>query len=54
MDFFQSLKEWTKDKNNAEILITQTETKLESIGKLIIKTDGTIETEIIKEVPDKK
>ena len=43
-----------KDKTNAEIPIAQTGTKLESIGKLIIKTDGTIETEIIKEVPKPK
>ena len=43
-----------KDKTNAEIPIAQTGTKLESIGKLIIKTDGTIETEIIKEVPEPK
>ena len=44
----------TKDKNNKEIPIAQTGTKFESIGKLIIKTDGTIETEIIKEVPEPK
>ena len=44
----------TKDKNNADIPIAQTGTKFESIGKLIIKTDGTIETEIIKEVPEPK
>ena len=43
-----------KDKTNAEIPIAQTGTKLESIGKLIIKTDGKIETEIIKEVPEPK
>ena len=42
----------TKDKNNKEIPIAQTGTKLETIGKLIIKTDGTIETENIKEVPE--
>ncbi len=42
----------TKDKNNQEIPIAQTGTKLETIGKLIIKTDGTIETENIKEVPE--
>ena len=42
------------DKTNEEIPIAQTGTKLESIGKLIIKTDGKIETEIIKEVPEPK
>ena len=46
--------EKAKDKTNAEIPIAQTGTKLESIGKLIIKTDGKIETEIIKEVPEPK
>jgi 2',3'-cyclic-nucleotide 2'-phosphodiesterase (5'-nucleotidase family) len=30
----------TKDKNNKEIPIAQTGTKFESIGKLVIKTDG--------------
>ena len=44
----------TKDKNNAEIPIVQTGTKFESIGKLIIKSNGTIKTEIIKEVPETK
>jgi hypothetical protein len=44
----------TKDKNNAEILIAQNGTKFESIGNLIIKTDRTIKTEIIKEVPEPK
>ena len=41
----------SKDKNNKEIPIAQTGTKLESIGKLIIKIDGTLESENIKEVP---
>jgi 2',3'-cyclic-nucleotide 2'-phosphodiesterase (5'-nucleotidase family) len=41
----------SKDKNNKEIPIAQTGTKLESIGKLIIKTDRTLESENIKEVP---
>ena len=44
----------TKDKNNKEIPIAQTGTKFESIGKLVITTDGKIETEIIKEVPEPK
>jgi 2',3'-cyclic-nucleotide 2'-phosphodiesterase (5'-nucleotidase family) len=42
----------SKDKNGKVIPISQTGTKLESIGKLIIKSDGTLETEIIKEVPE--
>ena len=44
----------TKDKNNKEIPIAQTGIKFESIGKLVITTDGKIETEIIKEVPEPK
>ena len=42
----------TKDKNNKDILISQTGTKLQSIGKLIIKNNGTIASESIKEVPE--
>ena len=42
----------SKDKNNKSIPISQTGTKLESIGKLIIKTDDSFVTEIIKTVPE--
>ena len=42
----------TTDKNNKDIHITQTGTKLQSIGKLVIKNDGTISSEIIQEIPD--
>ena len=42
----------TKDKNKKDIHISQTGTKLESIGKLIIKSNGTIFSEIIKTVPE--
>ena len=41
----------SKDKTNKKIPISQTGTKLESIGKLIIKADDSFETEIIKKVP---
>ena len=40
------------DKNKKDISISQTGTKLESIGKLILKKDGSIITEIISEVPE--
>ena len=40
------------DKNKKEIYTTQTGTKLESIGKLIIKPNGTILSEIINEIPE--
>ena len=39
------------DKNKKDIIITQTGTKLESIGKLTLKKDGSIFSEIITEVP---
>ena len=42
----------SKDKDNKDIHITQTGTKLANIGKLIIKTDGTILSENIAEVPE--
>ena len=44
--------ETSKDKNGKDIPIAQTGTKLESIGKLIIKSNGTFEAENIKEVPE--
>ena len=40
-----------KDKNGNDIHINQVGTKLESIGALIIKPDGSISSEIITEVP---
>ena len=42
----------TKDKNSKDIPIAQTGTKLETIGQLIIKPDGSIESKIISEVPE--
>ena len=42
----------SKDMNNKDIHISQTGTKLQSIGKLIIKQDGTIESEIIQDIPE--
>ena len=41
-----------KDINNKNIHISQTGTKLQSIGKLIIKNDGTIISEIIQVIPE--
>ena len=40
------------DKNKKEVYTTQTGTKLQSIGKLTIKPNGTITSEIIEEVPE--
>ena len=42
----------SKDTNNKDIHITQTGTKLENIGQLTIKEDGTILSNIIAKVPD--
>ena len=42
----------TKDINNKDIHISQTGTKLQSIGKLIIKSNGEISSEIIKVIPE--
>ena len=41
----------SKDKDNKDIHITQTGTKLETIGQLIIKTDGSLIAETISSVP---
>jgi len=42
----------SKDKDNKDVHITQTGTKLQSIGQLIIKTDGSLIAETISEVPE--
>ena len=42
----------SKDMDNKDIHISQTGTKLQSIGKLIIKNDGTIISEIIQDIPE--
>ena len=42
----------TKDKDNKDIPIAQTGTKLETIGQLIIKSDGSFDSKIITEVPE--
>lgn len=39
-----------KNKDGADVIVTQTGTKLERIGKLTIRTDGTITTELVSEV----
>ena len=48
----QVYNETTKDKDNNDIHITQTGTKLQSIGQLIIKSDGSLLAETITEVPE--
>lgn len=41
-----------KDSEGKEVVITQTGTKLNSIGKMVIAADGTIKTELVERVPE--
>ena len=40
-----------KNADGRDVLLTQTGTKLKDIGKLTIRTDGSITTELVTEVP---
>ena len=40
-----------KDKNGKDVYISQAEFKLSNVGKITIKTDGTIISEMINEIP---
>ncbi|MBE7722259.1 bifunctional metallophosphatase/5'-nucleotidase [Lacrimispora indolis] len=42
---------YVKNKDGQDVLLTQTGTKLENIGKLTLRTDGTITSELISQVP---
>ena len=42
-----------KNADSKDVIVTQTGTKLHNIGKLTIKTDGTLTTELISEVASK-
>lgn len=42
---------YIKSKDGRDVLLTQTGTKLKDIGKLVIRADGTITNELVKEVP---
>ena len=43
---------YVKNKDNKDVLLTQTGTKLKNIGKLTIKTDGTMTSEMVSKVPE--
>lgn len=43
---------YVKNKDGKDVLLTQTGTKLKNIGKLTIKTDGTITSEMVSKVPE--
>jgi 2',3'-cyclic-nucleotide 2'-phosphodiesterase (5'-nucleotidase family) len=47
----ENYSKYVKDKDGKDVLLTQTGTKLKDIGKLTIKTDGTIANEMVTEVP---
>lgn len=42
---------YVKNKDGRDVLLTQTGTKLKNIGKLTIRTDGTIANELVSQVP---
>lgn len=42
---------YVKNRDGKDVLLTQTGTKLKDIGKLVIRADGTITNELVKEVP---
>ncbi|GLC80408.1 5'-nucleotidase C-terminal domain-containing protein [Lacrimispora brassicae] len=41
---------YVKNKDGQDVLLTQTGTKLENIGKLTLRTDGTITSELVSQV----
>ena len=43
---------YVKNKDGKDVLLTQTGTKLKNIGKLTIKTDGTMTSEMVTKVPE--
>lgn len=47
----EEYSKYVKDKDGKDVLLTQTGTKLENIGKLTIRTDGTIANELVSQVP---
>lgn len=42
---------YVKNRDGRDVLLTQTGTKLKDIGKLVIRPDGAITNELVKEVP---
>jgi 5'-nucleotidase/UDP-sugar diphosphatase len=47
----ETVPENVKNKNGQNVVLTQTGTKLNHIGKLTISADGSIRTELVSEVP---
>ncbi|WP_394523152.1 5'-nucleotidase C-terminal domain-containing protein [Lacrimispora sp. JR3] len=48
----EEYNKYVKNKEGRAVLLTQTGTKLKNIGKLTIKTDGTIASELVSKVPE--
>ncbi|MFR3730962.1 5'-nucleotidase C-terminal domain-containing protein [Lacrimispora sp.] len=48
----EEYNKYVKNKDGKDVLLTQTGTKLKNIGKLTIKTDGTIASELVSQVPE--
>ncbi|MEY8355302.1 bifunctional UDP-sugar hydrolase/5'-nucleotidase [Lachnospiraceae bacterium 54-53] len=47
----EEYSKYVKNKDGGDVLLAQTGTKLENIGKLTIRTDGNIVNELVSEVP---
>ncbi|WP_367568459.1 bifunctional UDP-sugar hydrolase/5'-nucleotidase [Lacrimispora sp.] len=47
----EEYEKYVKDKEGRDVLLTQAGTKLKSIGKLTLRTDGTITSELVSQVP---
>jgi 2',3'-cyclic-nucleotide 2'-phosphodiesterase (5'-nucleotidase family) len=48
----EEYNKYVKNKDGKDVLLTQTGTKLKNIGKLTIKTDGTLASELVSKVPE--
>lgn len=48
----EEYNKYVKNKDDKDVLLTQTGTKLKNIGKLTIKTDGTVASELVSQVPE--
>ncbi|WP_333650864.1 bifunctional UDP-sugar hydrolase/5'-nucleotidase [Lacrimispora sp.] len=47
----EEYEKYVKNKDGRDVLLTQAGTKLKNIGKLTLRTDGTITSELVSQVP---
>ncbi|MFT4106059.1 MAG: 5'-nucleotidase C-terminal domain-containing protein [Lacrimispora sp.] len=47
----EEYEKYVKNKDGRDVLLTQSGTKLKNIGKLTLRTDGTITSELVSQVP---